>query len=170
VLAEFSDASSYAVEYWLARLEAGEVLRCVIAQSETQAAKLWALRENISEAQKIEGISIKHDMAVPVSAHSGFSGAGRCGAGCSLSRYPRGRFRPCRRRQFALQPVEAGCQENTHFIASQPAVNRIVHDTVDALNGSISAEHGIGQLKREEIAALQEPGRNGVDAQHQAGA
>jgi FAD/FMN-containing dehydrogenase len=73
VLAELSDTSPYAVEYWLhARLEAEEVLDAVIAQSETQAAKLWALRENISEAQKIEGVSIKHDVAVPVSAIPAF--------------------------------------------------------------------------------------------------
>jgi FAD/FMN-containing dehydrogenase len=44
-----------------------------------------------------------------------------------------------------------------HFIDSQPAVNRIVHDTVDALNGSISAEHGIGQLKREELLRYKSP-------------
>jgi FAD/FMN-containing dehydrogenase len=68
VLAEFSEANPAAVEAWLAdRLEAGEVSDGVVAQSEAQAKKLWALRENISEAQKIEGISIKHDVAVPVS-------------------------------------------------------------------------------------------------------
>jgi FAD/FMN-containing dehydrogenase len=159
VLAELSDTSSYAVEYWLhARLEAEEVLDAVIAQSETQAAKLWSLRENISEAQKIEGISIKHDVAVPVSAITGFSGAGRCGAGCGVSRYSGSCLRPRWRRQSALQPVEAGCTGKRAF-HRQPAceVNRIVHDTVDALNGSISAEHGIGQLKREELLRYKSP-------------
>jgi FAD/FMN-containing dehydrogenase len=48
-------------------------------------------------------------------------------------------------------------QENTAFIASQPEVNRIVHDTVHALNGSISAEHGIGQLKRDELLRYKSP-------------
>ena len=68
ILAEFSGGDPEAIEDWLAtRLEAGEVADAVIARSETQAKKLWALRENISEAQKIEGISIKHDVAVPVS-------------------------------------------------------------------------------------------------------
>ena len=48
-------------------LSMGLLSDAVLAQSETQARKLWALRENISEAQKIEGISIKHDISVPVS-------------------------------------------------------------------------------------------------------
>jgi FAD/FMN-containing dehydrogenase len=50
-----------------------------------------------------------------------------------------------------------GAQENAAFIASQPAVNRIVHDAVHALNGSISAEHGIGQLKRLELLRYKSP-------------
>ena len=48
-------------------------------------------------------------------------------------------------------------QDNSAFIAAQPAVNRLVHDAVDALNGSISAEHGIGQLKREELLRYKSP-------------
>ena len=48
-------------------------------------------------------------------------------------------------------------QDNSTFIAAQPEVNRIVHDTVHALNGSISAEHGIGQLKREELLRYKSP-------------
>ena len=68
VLAEFSESEPAAIEAWLAqRLDSEEVADGVVAQSETQAKKLWALRESISEAQKIEGISIKHDVSVPVS-------------------------------------------------------------------------------------------------------
>ena len=47
--------------------------------------------------------------------------------------------------------------ENADFIAAQPAVNRIVHDAVNALGGSISAEHGIGQLKRDELLRYKSP-------------
>jgi FAD/FMN-containing dehydrogenase len=47
--------------------------------------------------------------------------------------------------------------ENAAFLASQPQVNRIVHDLVHALGGSISAEHGIGQLKREELLRYKSP-------------
>ena len=52
---------------------------------------------------------------------------------------------------------KADAQDNAAFISAQPAVNRIVHDTAHALNGSISAEHGIGQLKREELLRYKSP-------------
>ena len=158
VLAELSDTSSYAVEYWLhARLEAGEVLDAVIAQSETQAAKLWSLRENISEAQKIEGISIKHDIAVPVSAIPAFLAQADAALAAAFPGIRVVAFGHVGDGNLHYNLSKPDAQENTHFIDSQPAVNRIVHDTVDALNGSISAEHGIGQLKREELLRYKSP-------------
>ena len=158
VLAELSDTSSYAVEYWLhARLEAGEVLDAVIAQSETQAAKLWSLRENISEAQKIEGISIKHDIAVPVSAIPAFLEQADATLAAAFPGIRVVAFGHVGDGNLHYNLSKPDAQENTHFIDSQPAVNRIVHDTVDALNGSISAEHGIGQLKREELLRYKSP-------------
>ncbi len=152
VLAEFSDAEPSAVESWLAaRIEAGQVSDGVIAQSEAQAKKLWALRENISEAQKIEGLSIKHDIAVPVSCIAEFLGL----ADAALAKaFPGIRVVAFGHvgdgnLHYNLSKAEAG--DNAAFIASQPLVHRLVHDVVHALNGSISAEHGLGQLKREEI-------------------
>jgi FAD/FMN-containing dehydrogenase len=158
ILAEFSDAAPAAVEQWLAgRLEAGAVADAAIAHSGIQARKLWALRENISEAQKIEGISIKHDIAVPVSRIPEFLAE----ADAALEKAFRGI------RVVAFGHVGDGnlhynlstpdAQENAAFLASQPAVNRIVHDAVHALNGSISAEHGIGQLKRAELLRYKSP-------------
>ena len=158
VLAEFADTSSYAVEYWLhARLEAGEVINAVIAQSVAQAAQLWRLRENISEAQKIEGISIKHDISVPVSAIPAFleqADAALVAAFPGIRVVAFGHVGDGNLHYNLSQP---GTEENIAFIASQPEVNRIVHDTVNALNGSISAEHGIGQLKREELLRYKSP-------------
>ena len=158
ILAEFSDAAPAAVEHWLAgRLEAGAVGDAVIAHSETQAKKLWALRENISEAQKIEGISIKHDVAVPVSAIPAFLER----ADAALERaFPGIRivaFGHVGDGNLHYNLSRPDAQENAAFIASQPEVNRIVHDAVHALNGSISAEHGIGQLKREELLRYKSP-------------
>jgi FAD/FMN-containing dehydrogenase len=48
-------------------------------------------------------------------------------------------------------------QDNAAFLAAQPEVNRLVHDIVNSLNGSISAEHGIGQLKRDELLRYKSP-------------
>ncbi len=134
-----------------AEIEAGRVEDAVIAQSEAQAAALWQLRENISEAQKIEGVSIKHDISVPVSRISEFIAR----ADEALER----RFPGVRivcfghigdgNLHYNLSKPEA--QDNAGFIEQTGAVNLIVHDLADELSGSISAEHGLGQLKRAEI-------------------
>ena len=157
LLVELSDAGEetalrVALETFLgAALESESITDAVLAQSVDQARRLWALRENISEAQKIEGISIKHDISVPVSKigefveraddllQAAFPGIrivafGHVGDG---------------NLHYNQSKPEAG--ENAAFIAAQPEVNAIVHDLVHELGGSISAEHGIGQLKRLEI-------------------
>jgi FAD/FMN-containing dehydrogenase len=158
VLAEFSDADPAAVEAWLAdRLVAGEVGDGVMAQSGAQAKKLWSLRENISEAQKIEGISIKHDVSVPVSRIAEFLAM----ADTALEHaFPGVRvvvFGHVGDGNLHYNLSKPDAHANAEFIAAQPEVNRLVHDTVHALNGSISAEHGIGQLKREEILRYKNP-------------
>ena len=158
VLAEFADAEPTRVESWLGdMLETGTISDAVLAQSEAQAQKLWALRENISEAQKIEGVSIKHDVSVPVSSLPEF--LARADAAL-LEAFPGIRivaFGHVGDGNLHYNLSKPDAQENTAFLASQPDVNRIVHDTVDGLNGSISAEHGIGQLKREELLRYKSP-------------
>ncbi|MBS1159287.1 MAG: linked oxidase, C-terminal:FAD linked oxidase, N-terminal [Proteobacteria bacterium] len=158
VLAEFSDAAGPAVEQWLGEmLDSGLLGDAVLAQSETQARQLWALRENISEAQKIEGISIKHDVAVPVSAIPEFLARADTALAQAFPGLRVVAFGHVGDGNLHYNLSQADAQENTAFIASQPAVNRLVHDTVAALNGSISAEHGIGQLKREELRRYKSP-------------
>ncbi len=135
-----------------AAMEAGEVLDGVIATSEAQAANMWRLREDMSEAQKHEGGSIKHDVSVPVSRVPEFME--RALAAC-IAALPG--VRPC--------PFGHVGDGNIHFNLSQPVgmekpaflamwetFNRIVHDIVVEMDGSIAAEHGIGILKREELA------------------
>lgn len=158
VLAEFSDTSTYSLEFWLeARFNSGEVLDAVIAQSETQAKQLWRLRENISEAQKIEGISIKHDISVPVSAIPNFLAQADIQLAEAFPGIRVVAFGHVGDGNLHYNLSKPNAQENTDFIASQPEVNRIVHDLVHVLNGSISAEHGIGQLKRDELLRYKSP-------------
>ncbi|KAB2926126.1 MAG: FAD-binding oxidoreductase [Dechloromonas sp.] len=158
VLAEFSGSPPAAVEAWLAgQLEGGGVSDGTVAASQAQAARLWALRENISEAQKIEGISIKHDIAVPVSSIPEFlslADAALAAAFPGIRVVAFGHVGDGNLHYNLSQPLAA---DNAAFIACQPAVNRLVHDAVHALNGSISAEHGLGQLKREEIRRYKNP-------------
>jgi FAD/FMN-containing dehydrogenase len=158
VLAEFSDADPAAVEAWLAaRIEAGEAGDGVVARSEAQAQKLWALRENISEAQKIEGLSIKHDISVPVSRIPEFLAGADAALAAAFPGIRVVAFGHVGDGNLHYNLSKPDAQDNVAFIDSQPEVNRIVHDTVDALGGSISAEHGIGQLKREELLRYKNP-------------
>jgi len=150
-----TDLAAPLADVLAAAVAAGEADDAVVAQNETQARAFWALRENISEAQKIEGISIKHDIALPVSRVPEF--IARCDAALKAA------FPGVRIVCFGHlgdgnlhynQSKPAGSKENEDnaaFIAQTAAVNRIVHDLVHELGGSISAEHGLGQLKREEI-------------------
>jgi FAD/FMN-containing dehydrogenase len=148
VLAELScsdafDALAARVEQALAGcLERGAALDATIAQSHTQTAALWRLREMIPEAQFA---NVKHDVSVPV------------------SRVPELIERASAALEAAFPGVAVYCfghvgDGNLHFNVGDAAlgarreqVNRIVYDAVAALGGSISAEHGLGQLKRGEI-------------------
>lgn len=132
-------------------LDAGLVEDAALANSGAQAKALWALRETISEAQRVEGVSIKHDISLPPSRIPAFLAA----AGRALeSAFPGvrtvvfGHLGDGNLHYNLSKPEQA---ENLDFIAATPAVNRIVHDLVSATGGSISAEHGLGQLKRVEI-------------------
>lgn len=127
----------------------GAVLDGTVAATGAQAAALWSLRENISEAQKREGVSIKHDISVPVSAIPEFLDRASlalqaCHPGIRIVAF--GHLGDGNLHYNLSRPSR---DENATFIARTEEVGRIVHDLVHALNGSISAEHGIGQLKRE---------------------
>jgi FAD/FMN-containing dehydrogenase len=129
----------------------GVIGDAVLAASEAQTVALWALRENVSEAQKIEGVSIKHDIAVPVSRIAEF--IARADAAL-LAGFPQVRivcFGHIGDGNLHYNQSRPDAQSNADFIAQTAAVNCIVHDLVHELDGSISAEHGLGQLKREEV-------------------
>jgi len=129
----------------------GLVDDAALATSEAQTVALWALRENVSEAQKIEGVSIKHDIAVPVSRIAEF--IARADAALLVA-FPEVRivcFGHIGDGNLHYNQSKSDVQSNSEFIAQTAAANRIVHDLVHELGGSISAEHGLGQLKREEI-------------------
>lgn len=134
-----------------AAIEADLVQDAVIASSLAQTEALWALRENISEAQRLEGVSIKHDISVPISRIAEFMQR----ADQALhARWPDTRIVAFGHigdgnLHYNLSRPESA--SNDQFIAATPEVNRVVHDLVHQLGGSISAEHGLGQLKRQEI-------------------
>lgn len=141
----------------MAAVEAGLAVDAVIATSEAQADSLWALRENISEAQRIEGVSIKHDVAVPVSRVAEF--ISRADA-LLFAKYPDVRivcFGHIGDGNLHYNQSKPEVQSNAEFVAQTASVNRLVHDLVHELGGSISAEHGLGQLKRDEVLRYKRP-------------
>jgi len=157
VLMELSDTQSgegvrHLVESMLeAALGEKSILDAAVAQSETQARDFWKLREFISEAQAHEGPNIKHDVSVPISRIADFISA----TDAELARAHTGA------RVVTFGHLGDG---NLHYNVSAPkgvdpdvfvrntaAINRLVHDGVARFGGSISAEHGLGQLKRDEI-------------------
>ncbi len=133
-------------------MEDGHVVDAVLAQSLDQANQLWKLREDMSEAQKYEGGSIKHDISVPVAA---------------IPEY-------VRRAEDVVQGVCKGAKPfvfghygdgNLHYNVTQPegmdkqaylelwdVMSEAVHDLVVSMGGSISAEHGIGRMKKHQLA------------------
>ena len=132
-------------------LEAGLIEDGVVAASAQQAQQLWRIREAMVEAQKFEGGSIKHDVSVAVSRV----------AECieRLTSAVEARVRDCRPVAFGhvgdgnihfniSQPVGA---DTKAFLARRQEVNDLVHGIVAEMNGSISAEHGIGILKRDDL-------------------
>lgn len=134
-----------------AALEAGLVSDAVLARSVAEARALWALRENISEAQRIEGISIKHDISVPVGRIPEFlerAERALSAAWPGLRIVAFGHIGDGNLHYNLSKPLAA---DNAAFVARTAEVNRIVHELVAALGGSISAEHGLGQLKRDEV-------------------
>jgi FAD/FMN-containing dehydrogenase len=134
-----------------AAAEEGVILDAVIAASQAQGRELWSLRENISEAQKLDGVSIKHDVSVPVSRVPDL--IERAGAELA-AKFPDIRivaFGHAGDGNIHYNCSKSERQEARQFFADSPQVNHIVYEVVNDLGGSISAEHGLGVLKRDEI-------------------
>ena len=136
-----------------AAMEAGEVSDATIATSDTQRAKLWAMREGMSEVQRLEGGSIKHDISVPVSRVAEFitrASAAVAKAMPGVRVVPFGHVGDGNIHFNLSQPIAA---DKAAFMARWDEMSDIVHEIVRGLGGSISAEHGIGRMKRDEMAA-----------------
>jgi FAD/FMN-containing dehydrogenase len=145
-------------------IEEGLVEDATVASSEAQRRALWELRERLSDTQRYEGGSIKHDVSVPVSRVAEFveEASAACEAAmpglrvCAFGHFGDGNI------HFNLsQPVG---MDKAAFMATWKEFNRIVHDIVRTMGGSISAEHGIGLIKRDELVHYKDP--VGLDLMH----
>ena len=138
-------------------IEAGIALDAVISTSGARAKQLWALRENISEAQAAEGPNIKHDISIPISRIGEFIEAtdGRLAAAFPGVRMVT--FGHVGDGNLHYNVAHPEGRDEAAFLARMAEVNRVVHDSVAAFGGSISAEHGLGQYKRDEILRYKSP-------------
>ena len=146
------DNSREAIEETLETALSKEIITdAVIADNDSQMKQLWRIREEIPAAQSKEGGSIKHDISVPISETVKFI---KTATKMVENLIPGSRI-------CAFGHIGDG---NIHFNITQPVgydkqafldswteVNRVVHDLVTDMGGSISAEHGIGILKRDEL-------------------
>ncbi len=141
-----------------AAMEQGCVTDAVVAESITQARQLWHIRESIPLAQAQEGLNIKHDISIAVSRipefvritdellQNAFPGArlvnyGHLGDG---------------NLHYNVQAPE-GCDAEAFLKDQEKGVNAVVYDMVDQFRGSISAEHGVGSLKRDKLEQHKSP-------------
>ena len=162
VLAEFSSgepgSGEAAMERFLAAgLEEGLIGDAAVAQTDTQAKALWALRENQSPAQKPEGATWKHDVAVPVSQVARFLAEATAAMqafapGARIAAF--GHMGDGNIHYDVLSPDGGSDAEHS---ARRDQGSRIVHDLVASLGGSISAEHGLGSMKTEEARRYKSP-------------
>ncbi|MGH8272713.1 MAG: FAD-binding oxidoreductase [Gammaproteobacteria bacterium] len=138
-------------------IESGYVKDAVIAESIAQSQALWHLRESIPLAEKETGKSIKHDISVPVSRMADFVH--------DTNRALQQAFPGIRHVIFGhlgdgnlhYNVAPGDDWSETELLAKQDAVFELVHDSVHSVGGSISAEHGVGQLKRDALLRYKDP-------------
>ncbi|MFN9849375.1 MAG: FAD-binding oxidoreductase [Alphaproteobacteria bacterium] len=157
VLAEFASgepgsAEGAMTQFLEAGLESGLICDAVVAQSDSQARALWEIRENQSPAQKPEGATWKHDVAVPVSQVPTFLAEANHAMDVFAPRARIAAFGHVGDGNIHYDVLRPDGGSDAEHAARRDAGSRIVHDIVARLGGSISAEHGLGSMKTAEGA------------------
>ncbi len=150
------DPSDMLEAIYVAADERDLVRDAVIAQSEAQRSELWAVRERIPEANRLIGSVSSHDISVPISRIPEFI---RRGADVVAGQGPFrvncfGHLGDGNLHYNVFPP--AG-QDKADFVAQRGAVKRAVHDLVHEFGGSVSAEHGVGRLKTDDLERYGDP-------------
>jgi FAD/FMN-containing dehydrogenase len=137
---------------------AGLVTDGVIATSQAQADQLWAIREAIPEANRRIGSVSSHDISLPLSAIPAFlRDAGRALA--ALADFRINAFGHLGDGNLHYNVFPAKGATRASYEAARPQVKRLVHDLVHAAGGSVSAEHGIGRLKVDDLERYGDPAK-----------
>jgi len=140
-------------------LQQGIIGDAVLAATEGQAEAFWKLRDSISEAERAEGQTLAHDISVPVSDMPAFIVDASAKVESAFPGVVATGFGHLGDGNIHFHVRAAGHAAPDWYSGEGAEITRMVDDLVTAAGGSISAEHGIGQLKREELARLAPPGR-----------
>jgi FAD/FMN-containing dehydrogenase len=145
------------IEWLAAAAENGLIEDAALAASGEQRAAFWTLRENLSDVQTFEGGSIKHDISVPLGVVPEFLAEATVAVekrtpGARVVAF--GHMGDGNIHFNVSQPIGA---DKATFLADWEGMNEVVHDIVARYQGSFSAEHGIGRLKRELLARKKDP-------------
>ncbi|MEH6526746.1 MAG: FAD-binding oxidoreductase [Sneathiella sp.] len=134
-----------------AGFEQNIVIDAVIAASEAQQAHIWSLREEISGAQKPEGGSIKHDISVPVSRFADFIRDADIAVRKIIPNFRSVAFGHIGDGNVHYNPMQPLDMDREEYLGHWQEISRVVHDIAVSMRGSISAEHGIGRLKADDL-------------------
>ncbi|HEX3366778.1 FAD-binding oxidoreductase [Phenylobacterium sp.] len=162
VLAEFSSGEPGSAEASMERflasgLEDGLIADAVVAQTDSQAKALWAIRENQSPAQKPEGATWKHDISVPVSRVADFLREATAAMEAFAPGSRIAAFGHMGDGNIHYDVLRGDGAPDARHAAKRDEGSRIVHDIVASMGGSISAEHGLGSMKTEEARRYKSP-------------
>ncbi|WP_226581131.1 FAD-binding oxidoreductase [Acuticoccus sediminis] len=138
-------------------LEDGLITDAVIATSEAQAAALWRIREEQAEIQQRIGAGVKHDVSVPVSSIDAFVAEADAALRAVYPGIRQCTFGHAGDGNLHYNPIRPEDWTDAAWKAETDAVNRIVHDIVMKYRGSITAEHGVGRLRRDELLRARSP-------------
>ncbi|WP_372571310.1 FAD-binding oxidoreductase [Ruegeria jejuensis] len=139
-------------------LERGDVSDGLIAQSEAQRHELWMLREQIPEANRLIGAVSSHDISIPISSIPDFIARGR-DAVAGLGPFRINAFGHLGDGNLHYNVFPPKGRTRADFANMAPVVKRAVHDLVNEMDGSISAEHGIGRLKADDLVRYGDPAK-----------
>jgi FAD/FMN-containing dehydrogenase len=137
--------------------EAGLIHDALIAASGAQAGKLWKMRESLVEAQVAAGGSFPHDVSVPVSRLPEFIERADAALETAYPGMVRCAFGHVGDGNMHYNPIRPRQWDQTRIAEERPRINRIVHDIIVDLGGSISAEHGIGRSRLTELEHYKKP-------------
>lgn len=143
-------------------IEQGLVSDAVIAESMAQSDALWHLRESIPLAEKAFGKAIKHDVSIPVSKMTEFVETTNKAIQDSFPGMKHIIFGHLGDGNLHYNLAIADDWPEEKLLQQQDAIYKLVHDSVHSFNGSISAEHGVGQLKRDLLSDYKDPVEMGI--------